>query len=379
MSTERKKKTPWQGALMFVLVLLLSFAGGFFVGAETDGYYPEGAEMWQTLLISAAMLGILYVALVIQLIIHEGGHLVFGLITGYGFSSFRIFSFMLLKGDDGRLQLKRFSLAGTAGQCLMTPPDIKDGKMPVVLYNLGGSIANVVFSVLFLVLYLFLPHIPYLSLFLLFLAIVGLALALMNGIPLSTASINNDGYNALALLKNDRACRAFWIQMKANELQSKGVRLKDMPAEWFEVPTDEEMKNAMIAPIGVFAASRLMDEGRLYEAESLMEHLMNIESGIVPLHRALMVCDRIYIELISSNRSNVIEGYLTTAQKKFMKSMRSFPSVIRTDYAYAALHMGDEAMAKSRLSDFEKCAKTYPYPQDIVSERELIELVKEHS
>ncbi len=379
MSTERKKKMSWQGALMLILVLLLSFAGGYFVGAAIDGYYPEGAELWQTLLISAAMLGILYVALVVQLIIHEGGHLVFGLMTGYGFSSFRIFSFMLLKGEDGRLQLKRFSLAGTAGQCLMTPPDIKDGKMPVALYNLGGSIANVAFAAVFFVLYLLLSHIPYLSLFLLFLAIVGLVLALMNGIPLSTASINNDGYNAVALLKNERACRAFWLQMKANELQSRGVRLKDMPEEWFELPTDEEMKNAMIAPIGVFAASRLMDEGRLSEAEELMERLMSIESGIVPLHRALMICDRIFIELLGEKRSEVIEGYLTVEQKRFMKSMKSFPSVIRTDYAYAALYLGDEAMAKSRLEDFEKCTKTYPYPQDIESERELILLVKERS
>ena len=35
----------------------------------------------------------LYAAILIQIIIHEGGHLVFGLLSGYKFSSFRIFNF----------------------------------------------------------------------------------------------------------------------------------------------------------------------------------------------------------------------------------------------------------------------------------------------
>ena len=39
----------------------------------------------------------LVVSYYIAIIVHEGGHLLFGLLAGYSFSSFRIFSFMWIK------------------------------------------------------------------------------------------------------------------------------------------------------------------------------------------------------------------------------------------------------------------------------------------
>ena len=34
----------------------------------------------------------------------------------------------------------------------MSPPELVDGKMPYVLYNLGGSFLNLIFAAIFLVL-----------------------------------------------------------------------------------------------------------------------------------------------------------------------------------------------------------------------------------
>lgn len=56
----------------------------------------------------------------IQIIIHEAGHLVFGLLSGYEFVSFRIGSITLAKYDN-KYCFKRFHIAGTGGQCLMMP------------------------------------------------------------------------------------------------------------------------------------------------------------------------------------------------------------------------------------------------------------------
>ena len=105
-----------------------------------------------------------------------------------------------------------------------------------------------------------------------------------------------------------------------------------------------------------------------------MAHLLEIDSGMVGLHRNLMICDRIYCELIGENRKELLDGLLTKEQKKFMKAMKSFPSVIRTEYAYARLFEKDTAKADAMKLKFEKCAKTYPYPNDIQSERELMEI-----
>ena len=88
-------------------------------------------------------LAIAFVSLYIHLILHEAGHLIFGLLSGYDFVSFRIGSLILVK-EEGRYKFKRYSLAGTGGQCLMSPPDYNDGNYPYVLYNLGGIIVNMI-------------------------------------------------------------------------------------------------------------------------------------------------------------------------------------------------------------------------------------------
>ena len=69
---------------------------------------------------------------------------------------------------------------------------------------------------------------------------------------------------------------------------------------------------------------------------------------------------------------------MTKEQKKFMKAMKSFPSVLRTQYALALLFEKDIAKAEKIEGEFEKVAKTYPYSQDIESERDLMKIAKLH-
>ena len=73
--------------------------------------------------------------------------------------SFRVFNLMWIR-EGGRIRLRRMSIAGTGGQCLMGPPDLKDGKMPVMLYNFGGAIFNLLFAVLALGLSFLYPPFP---------------------------------------------------------------------------------------------------------------------------------------------------------------------------------------------------------------------------
>ena len=316
-----------------------------------------------------------YAAIIFHIIIHEGGHLVFGLLTGYRFSSFRIFSFMWVKEGES-VKFKRHSIAGTGGQCLMSPPDIQNGEMPVVWYNLGGSLMNIIFGLLSLGGFFLCGGVSVLSAVLLLFALLGFSLAILNGVPMRMGAIDNDGYNAISLSKDAQAREAFWMQMKVVEETTKGVRLCDMPAEWFTVPTDEAMSNSMVAARGVFACNRLMDEERFEEADELMAHLLEIESGMVGLHRSILICERIYVELIHQNRREVVEEKLTKNLQSFMKAMKDTPSILRTQYAIALLYDGDKAKAETIKAQFEKRAKTYPYPHEIDSERDLMKLAE---
>lgn len=372
MSKEKSKKKD-SGAIIFVSIMLLAgivcgIAGGMLMARAKE----QGLEKWVAML--ALVFG-LYGGMLIQTIVHELGHLAFGLATGYKFSSFRIGSLML-KMENGKLKLCKFSLAGTGGQCLMSPPDLVDGKLPVFLFNYGGCINNLIISALFCINAYVHREAPVEFIIYLCIIVMGIATALTNGIPMQVGPISNDGHNALSLGKNPKAMRAFWLQLKINEQQAKGVRLKDMPAEWFTVPADEDMDNGIVAATAVFHANWLMDQQRVDEALGYIKELLAKESAVQGLYRSLLTCDRIFCELVvEKNTSEAI--YLHNKEyEKFVKQMKNFPSIIRTEYAYAALAEKDEKKAAGLKEKFDKMAKTYPYPNDIVSEKELMDLVK---
>lgn len=68
----------------------------------------------------------------IQIIIHEFVHLIFDLVSGYKFNSFRIFNYMIVKDND-KLVFKKYSVTG---------------RIPYVLYDLGGSILNFISAII---------------------------------------------------------------------------------------------------------------------------------------------------------------------------------------------------------------------------------------
>ncbi len=373
---KEKKKGKWKQYASLLFFMVLGGVCGVWIAKYMEKMESSGKSFGEIALGAGLLFVGMYIAMILQIIIHEAGHLIFGLWTGYEFSSFRIFSFMWMK-IDGKIQFKRFSLLGTGGQCLMNPPDMVDGKIPYVLYNLGGSIVNMVSAILFLGLYLISRGIPMLSYWFLMFALFGVAFALMNGVPMRMGTVDNDGYNALSLGKNPQALRSFWVQMKANHAQARGMTMSDMPQEWFWMPSDEDMKNSMVAPMGVVCCNRLLEEKKFAEADALMERLLNMESGIVGLHRNLMIADRMFCELLGECRMDVVNEMYSKEQKQFMKAMRTFLSIVRTEYAYALLGEKDEKKANAVKDRFEKIANTYPYSGDLKMEREYMGLIDE--
>ena len=366
------KPSFWQQAIVFVLSLVIGAACGYFIAR-----YAADSGM-SILTVLALTLVSLYVAQFVQTLVHEAGHLVFGLLTGYGFCSFRIGSFILLR-REGRLVFKRLSLAGTGGQCLLTPPEWADGKadsFPFVLYNLGGVLMNLIFSALCLLLALALHGFPWAVHVLRVFALLGVALALINGVPLRTGLVDNDGRNVLSIRQSPDALRAFWVQLKINEANAQGIRLKDMPSEWFALPAEADRSNSFISTLDVLACNRLIDAQDFDAARIHIDALVDGAHPLLGLHRRLLLVDRLYLELTGERSAAVIDALYTPEQRKFMKSMRHFPSILRTHYALALLYERDFQKADAFLAQFEACAATYPYPNEIEGERELIAHVK---
>lgn len=373
--SSKQKRAKLGQVLLFACFCLIGAACGVCIPMLLESSALADAPMGTQLMALAALLVGMYVLMLLHIILHEGGHLLFGLLTGYRFSSFRIGSLMWVR-EDGRLRLRRLSIAGTGGQCLMAPPAWQEGSIPVVWYNLGGCIVNAAVGALSVVGALLASHILVVALFIIS-AIIGFAYALINGLPLSMLTVNNDGSNARSLRRNREACRAFWVQLAVNERIAAGARLRELPAEWFELPPHADLSNSMVATIEVFACNRLMDEGALMQANARMKQLLERDTAIIGLHAAMLRCDRIFCELVGDGTREEAEALLTAELTKFMKSMKNYPSILRTEYTVALCLAHDEARAARAMARFDKISKTYPYPHEIESERELMQLARQ--
>ena len=94
----------------------------------------------------------------------------------------------------------------------------------------------------------------------------------------------------------------------------------------------------------------------------------------VGLYRALWLGDEMCLELLGENRRGTVDAMLTKPQRRFMRQMKDFPSVLGTEYALALVHDGDKERAALLRGRFEKIAAAYPYQGDIEQERSLLAL-----
>ncbi len=375
-----KKKSKFVNFLSYSAILLSAFAVGFcaalsidIVGAD-EGAGSLFAYLFSMFLPFAFSIISAAVMLFFHIAIHELGHLIFGKFSGYRFISYRFMSFLLLR-NDGKIKLKRMKISGTSGQCIMAPPKPNDENMPTILYNIGGGIANFATSVLFVMLGIIFRSNSWFLVFSIMSASVGGYMTIANLLPMRIGGVANDGYNLTALSKNPAAKRALSIQLSASAMAALGVRLYDMPDEWFYESEISELENIHIAAHAYLSAQRILDSGDIPGAYEKMRELSS-SADLLPIYAGLMRCDMAFCEAVAGADSLKIQGLLDKNANAIRKSMNGFPSVIRTEYALALLR-GDNKKAEAYLAKFEKTSKTYPNAVEIDSERELIEYAKE--
>ena len=357
------KKKASKGVFGQICAAVTYFIIGIFMGYAFQQMAKNNGE---SLPITELKFIIVFLAVFfIQIILHEAGHLLFGLLTGYRFVSFRVGIINLIK-QNGKFKIKKYSLANAIGQCLLVPPEPVNGKYPYVLYNLGGVIMNIISSVVFLEIYIAIKDKnSFTALFFISLVILGFLTALTNGIPMNIGLIANDGKNTLSLGKNTEALKALRIQLIINEETLNGTRLKDMPEEMFEIPSEEGMQNNIIVATAVFRENRMMDGLNFSEAAEYIDKLLDSDAAILGLYKNLLIADRICCELLSDGDNERIKAYMTKNFNRSMKQMKNLPSMIRTQYAVALLYENDKEKADKILKIFEKTEKTYPYIADI--------------
>lgn len=257
-----------------------------------------------------------FIALFLQIVFHEGGHLVCGLATGYTFVSFRIGNLTLIR-RNGRFLFKRFSIAGTGGQCLLAPPQKPLNEIPTAWYNMGGVLANLLTATIALIPIVCISGMPsFIVTFLVLFSVTGYFLALMNGIPLKMGGIGNDAENMRLLLKNAESKQALVTQLQANALVQEGVRLKDMPARWFREEENINYKDTLQVSVRLMAASRYEDMGDLDKAYTIFNDCLQHRDELIGLFVKEVSCELLLIALV--------KGYTEQADTLYTEDIKTY-------------------------------------------------------
>lgn len=376
MPQSNRSKKAIKQVFLYIILVPAGLLGGMLIG-RLIAMQASSAVVGGDGLSSFAMFVIALVILLLHIVIHEAGHLVFGLLSGYRFLSFRVGSIMLVK-DGGRLRLKTLSIAGTGGQCIMIPPAWREEGFPFVAYNLGGALMNLIAAAVGLLLWVLIAFHPVWSTILILFFAIGIVNGLLNAIPMRLALVDNDGSNVRMLKKNPHAEYAFYQMLHIHAQSAAGQRLRDMPQEWFTPPAALDLSNPICMSIEVFAISRMMDQQVFEQASERIITLFQSGAAIAGLHKSLLRCELAFCQMM---RGDFAEAGVTLDEdlRKFMHSMRNYPSVLRTQYAQALMMEHDLTKADQLLAQFERIAKRYPYQSDIQSERALIEAASSKS
>ena len=319
----------------------------------------------------AWMLIAVLIAFILHIILHEGGHLVAGLLTGYRFVSFRFLNFTLIN-KGGRLQWHNFELAGTGGQCLMAPPDKPLEEIDTRWYNAGGVLANILIVALSLVLVWAFDLPLWLDELLIIMAFIGIVTALTNGIPMKMGGVANDGYNLLQLEKDIPGKLSFCNILDINARSQEGETYGEMPERVFALPHPIDWKNSMHVGSVLSAATRMLALHQWEDAYQLLTEALSHKNDYMTLYRLEM--ENMMIQTcILAGRDDEARQHYTKEVEKYINQHASTQSDKQfTSMAIALALDGDRPKAEKILHALEANRDKYIHQGDVAMSLDLM-------
>lgn len=368
-------------ALSILISLAIGAALGIAISSLINSIYSNESNTTSKIVEMVLLLVALFLGAYLQIILHEAGHLVCGLLTGYRFVSFRVGSLTLIKDANDKLRFKRFKLAGVSGQCLMSPPaGVTADKLPTALYNAGGVLMNLLCATVSLLLLIYCDNMhSFINGFLVTTVFVGYIFALLNGIPLKMSGVSNDGYNLMYLKRNKQSVKGFQSQLIINEKLQNGTRLSQMPDELFDLGGEIDYSDPLQSNVEIMRISRVLDRGDVEQAHSLFKELLNQHQyELLPLLRIEAESEMLFTNLATNNKEM---AQILSNDKPLMsyitKHARVMSSKQRTLMAKALILDGDRATAQQMLDTVKANRESYLMQGEVKSDILLMERLLE--
>ena len=359
----------------FIMVPLLSILDGESPIAAvrqmfSKGFMPKLAEIgW--------MLIAVLIAFILHIIIHEGGHLVAGLLTGYRFVSFRFLNWTLIS-KDGHLQWRNFEMVGTGGQCLLAPPDKPVEQIDTRWYNAGGVLANLIIVAIALVLLWAFDLPGWLSTLLVMMVVIGLLIAAMNGIPMKMGGVANDGLNLLQLEKDLPAKKCFANILDINARNQAGERYEEMPDHLFEMPEPFDWKNSMHTASALAAASKMLSMHLWEDAYQLLTQACANKADMMQLYQ-MEVESMMTQACIATGRDEEARQHYDEQVKKYVTQHASTQSDKQlTTMAVALALDNDRAAAEEIYNKLKENREKYIHQGDVAMSLDIMRWLLEN-
>ncbi len=357
-----KKRTY---SLFYIWICLLFVAIGAISGYASSRLLV-GTTDFGFWMFMALELSVLFLCVLLHIFVHELGHLIFGLATGYRFSSFRIFSLTILHTGD-EWKLKRYKIPGTAGQCLMAVPT--GDRLPYQLYNAGGALANIVVSVIAVGFASLFHNVVEIVFPMLMLTVTGLLSAVTNLVPLPSG-IPNDGMNLLSMSRSEIERQAFRSQLLISEQLANGTALPDMPDTWFTLPAETDWNAPLSSGIASLNADRLAASGALSQAKSWCSDILNQAPDMPLFYRNALQLTAMLCEMAENGYSDTCRAWYTRDFAKYVKST-TMPAQLLFMYEYDKASGGNTNRIDATLKAFEKACRFHPYAGETAMLRDL--------
>jgi hypothetical protein len=279
---------------------------------------------------------------------------------------------VLLIKEDGRWKRRKPKTLEFAEFTFMVPSD----KCPLKLDFCGSVYVNIIMTAICIALAVLLPKSFWTTGVFAILAVSQLFILVM--IP--TLPLNP--FSFIKQTKGDKkAEKALRSTCKILGALFTGKEAHEMPDEWFELPTEEELaaKPLVYGDIVACNYSRLMDEGRFKEARQLAELVYKYRCT-PETHAEIknpVRGDYLFCVIMDDCNPEVIAAVCGDDLIEYLKSKSGFLVHTRILYAYELLVNKNTTEAAERFAEFEKLVNICPVRTIAEGERRIAEYIRE--
>lgn len=293
----------------FILFILFSVGLGMWAGYF---YASIESNLEDILLQSVLLLLVIFIFFFIHIIVHELGHLLAGKLTGYQFLFFRIMNWAIVK-EQGKVRMVRFSIAGTAGQCLMVPPEnVK--SMSYKPYLWGGALANFSAAMIGLVLNVIIFDSLYLYTF----SIVGFMTGIMNIYPFSY----NDGSSIKNLNEDPVKRQQFFQQLELSGAFTSGKEYENINPNELIVNPNEPITEQYNIYVMLIKINRELEVDNFGHALEMLEPLWQQRTDVIKPYQIEIMREYLFCHLTLELHETTIQDEILT-DKVFKECLKT--------------------------------------------------------